>query len=137
MVLVTVGQDDPIHPICVFPQEGQIGKDEIHARHVRLGKHDPDVENEQPTFYFDACAISANFPETAKENNPDGVRRLSHAKATQATLMLQRRVLGLEGPWGADTDQRAAQGPAESPSKVLGWASVPILRIDRMQAACD
>ena len=72
MVLVAVGEDDPVDPVGVLPEVGEVRQHQVHARHVRVGEHDPDVEDEDPSVDLDARAVPTDLPETTEEHHPDG-----------------------------------------------------------------
>ena len=71
VVLVAVGQDDPVDPVGVLPQVGEVGQDQVDAGHVRVREHDPHVEDQDPPVDLDAGAVAADLPQAAEEDDPD------------------------------------------------------------------
>ena len=45
VVLVAVGDDAPLDPVGVLEQVREVGEDQVDAGHVRVGEHDPAVED--------------------------------------------------------------------------------------------
>jgi hypothetical protein len=46
VVLVPVGQDDTVDLVGMVTQVGELGQDQVDARHVGVGEHDPAVEDD-------------------------------------------------------------------------------------------
>ena len=65
VVLVTVGDEDGLHFIAVFPDVFVVGNDGVNAQHIVLREHNPGVDNENFVFVFNDGHILANFAETA------------------------------------------------------------------------
>ena len=74
MVLVAVGQDDPVHPVPTVLQVGELGQDQVDAGHVGFGEHDPAVEDDDPPLDLNAGTVAADLAQSAEEDDPDGPR---------------------------------------------------------------
>ena len=71
MVLVRVGEEDALHPIGVVAQVREVGKDEVDAGHVDVGKHDPAVDDEDAAVDFEAETVAPDLPEAAQKDDRD------------------------------------------------------------------
>ena len=71
MVLVAVGEDDPLDPLRVLPQVGEVGEDEVDAGHVGVGEHDPAVDEQDPVLDLDAGAVAPDLAEAAEKDDTD------------------------------------------------------------------
>ena len=74
VVLVAVGQDDPVHPVPTVLQVGELGQDQVDAGHVGFGEHDPAVEDDDPPLDLYAGTVAADLAQSAEEDDPDGLR---------------------------------------------------------------
>ena len=74
MVLVAVGEDDPVHPVLAVVEIRELGQDQVDARHVGVREHDPAVENEDAPVDLNAGAIPPDLPQPAEEDDPDRLR---------------------------------------------------------------
>ncbi len=81
VVLVAVGEHDPVDPVPAVVQVGEVGQDQVDAGHVGLGEHDPAVEDDDAALDLDAGAVAADLAEAAEEDDPD---RLWLASVSQA-----------------------------------------------------
>ena len=85
VVLVPVGEDDGVDPVGVLAEVGEVGQHQVDAGHVRIGEHDPDVEDEDPPVDLDAGAVPADLAQTAEEDDPhrSGPDEPSDSRATR------------------------------------------------------
>ena len=72
MVLVTVGQHDARHSMGVLAQEREVRQHEVDARHVGLGEHQADVDDDQLAVDLDTGAVATDLPEATEEDDSDG-----------------------------------------------------------------
>ncbi len=111
VVLVPVGQDDPVDAVGVLSQVGEVGEDQVHPRHVRVGEHDAHVEDEDAPVDLDAGAVPADLAETPEEDDPHrgapGPAALASAPA--AGRRLRRR------------PRRSGGGVCRGSGTLLGW----------------
>src|SRR4051794_35270417 len=71
MVLVRVGEQHGLDPIGVLTQVGEVREDQIDARHVGVGKHDPAVDDQDPAVNLEAEAVPADLAGPAEKYDPD------------------------------------------------------------------
>ena len=72
VVLVAVGEDDPVHLVLVLVQVGELGQHQVDAGHVGIGEHDPAVDDDDAALDLDTGAITADLAEPSEEDDPDG-----------------------------------------------------------------
>ena len=71
VVLVAVGEDDPVDPVGVLPQIGEVRQDQVDSGHVRIGEHDPQSRTSiRPSTSMQA-QLRPISPEAAEEDHPD------------------------------------------------------------------
>ena len=66
MVLVAVGQADGADLVAAFAQPGDIGDDVIDAEHVRLGKHQAAVDDDDVVAVLIGHHVHADFAQAAE-----------------------------------------------------------------------
>jgi hypothetical protein len=66
VVQVAVGHQDGAQQVFPLTQIVPVGQDIIHARHIRLGEHDPRVDDNDVAAILDAGHVLANFPQAAQ-----------------------------------------------------------------------
>ena len=71
MVLVAMGQKYPAHPVDLVAQIGNIGDDQIDAEHVRLGKHQAAVDDDDVLAILEDGHVQADLPEPAEGDEPE------------------------------------------------------------------
>ncbi|CAB4823436.1 unannotated protein [freshwater metagenome] len=69
VVLVAVGGHTANDPVRIVPEVGEVRQDEVDAVHVRVGEHEPEVDEEQLVVLLDDHAVAADLAETAQEGN--------------------------------------------------------------------
>ena len=72
MVLVPVSQHDARHPVGVLAKEGEVRQHEVDPRHIRLGEHQADVDDDQLAVDLDTGAVATDLPEATEEDDSDG-----------------------------------------------------------------
>ena len=81
VVLVPVGQDDPVDPVPAVVQVGELGQHQVDTGHVGVREHDAAVEDDDPAVDLYTGAVAADLPQTAKEDDADGLRLLAISQA--------------------------------------------------------
>ena len=71
VVLVRVGEEHALDAIGVLAEIGEVGEDEVDARHVGLGEHDPAVDDEDAVVDLEAEAVPPDLAEPAEEDDLD------------------------------------------------------------------
>ncbi len=77
VVLVAVGEDERLDPLGVLPQVGEIGQDQVDPVHVRVGKHQPTVDEHDRAAgivdraLLDRHAVATDLAEPAEEDDAD------------------------------------------------------------------
>src|SRR5450755_365270 len=104
VVLVPVGQDDAVDLVGVVTQVGELGQDQVDARHVGVGKHDAAVEDDDAPVDLDTGAVAPDLPEPAQEDDPDRFRSpfpspLCLPLLRQAADRYRRAGRPRPGPW--------------------------------------
>ncbi len=66
VVLVAVGEDDPVDLVGPLAEIGELGEHQIDPGHVGVGEHDPAVENDDATVDLDAGAVATDLTEPAR-----------------------------------------------------------------------
>ena len=61
VVLVSVSEHHRVHLVGALAQIGEIGENEIDARHVGIGEHDPAVEDDDPPVQLKAGAVATDL----------------------------------------------------------------------------
>jgi len=74
MVLVPVGEHDPVDVSRALAQEREVRQHQVHAGHLRIGEHHPAVEHDQAALLLDNRAVATYFPQPTQEGDPDRVR---------------------------------------------------------------
>ena len=82
MVFVRVGEEHAVDPIGVLPQVREVGEDEVDARHVGVGEHEPAVDDEDAVVDLEAEAVAADLPEPTEEDDPNVAHRRTHDPRT-------------------------------------------------------
>ena len=111
VVLVAVRGDDGDDPIGVLAQVREVGQHEVDAVHVRVGEHQPAVDEQdaavgavagRPSAELDRHAVATDLAETAEEDDPDGVgagrRAADRCCESGQPRAATRRVVDLGGP---------------------------------------
>ena len=62
----------PIDPVGVLPQPGEVREDEVDAEHLELGEHQAAVEQEELVLALEDHAVAADLAEAAEEGDGDG-----------------------------------------------------------------
>ena len=118
VILVRVREDDRLDAVCVFAQIREVRQDEIDARHVGIGKHDPAVDDQYATVDLEAEAIPAYLAEAAEEHDSDRhqARTLQRAAPQARRCSIgDRNVGGTEPePGTPDCKLRALRGAGTS-----------------------
>src|SRR5438094_581686 len=83
VVLMGVRQHDALDPFGVLAQVREVGEHEIDARHVRVGEHQPAVDDEDAALDLDAEAVAPDLAQPAEEDEPHFVAH--RADATDRT----------------------------------------------------
>ena len=71
MVLMSVGQKDTANAILVFLQIGNIGNDQINARHILVGKSHTAVDHDNILIALDRRYVFTDLTQAAKRNDAD------------------------------------------------------------------
>ena len=71
VVLVRVGEEHRLDPVGVLPEVREVGEDEVDARHVGLGEHDPAVDDQDAVVDLEAEAVAPDLTEPAEEDDLD------------------------------------------------------------------
>ena len=61
----------PSTRVGVLSQVGEVGQDQVDARHLDVGKHQAAVEDQDPSADLHAGAVAADLPQAAQEDDPD------------------------------------------------------------------
>ena len=75
VVLVAVGEHERLDALGVLPQVGEVGQDQIDPVHVRVGEHQPAVDEDDRAVgivggaLLDRHAVAADLAETAEEDD--------------------------------------------------------------------
>src|SRR5947207_7562867 len=110
-----VGGDAGDDAICVLLQIGEVGQDQVDARHLQVvGEHQPAVEQDDLPFHFDAGTVAPDLAEAPEEDDPYGIRQRSYrgwpGPSGHGPPSLRERV-----PWADGSHRRGAQARAASP----------------------
>ena len=133
VVLVPVGQDDPVDPIPAVVQVGELGQHQVDAGHVGVGEHDAAVEDDDPAVDLDAGAVATDLSQTAEEDDADGFGFLRSAKRRHRDHRLAQggqdlRRLGVQlGRGLAHRKPALADAQAQRPHGGLGRQGVGVL----------
>ena len=85
VVLVAVRQHERLDALGVLAQIGEVGQDQVDPVHVRVGKHQPAVDEDDRAVgvvdgaLLDGHAVAADLAEPTEEHDPD--RRCRAASA--------------------------------------------------------
>ena len=79
VIFVTMRGNTANNAAGVLTQPREIGKHEIDAMHVGIGKHQPTVDHQQLVVLFDDHAVAADLTETAEEVDLDWRSRIRFA----------------------------------------------------------
>ena len=79
VVLVRVGEERGLDPVGVLAQVGEVGEDEVDARHLGLGEHDAAVDDEDAVVDLEAEAVPPDLTEPAEEDDLD--RRMGSSRS--------------------------------------------------------
>ena len=71
LVLMAVGQEYPAHPVDLVAQIGDIGNDQVNAEHVRFGKHQAAVDDDDILAVLEGGHVQPDLPETAEGDEPE------------------------------------------------------------------
>jgi hypothetical protein len=71
VILMPMGEDDPVHLVGSLPQVGELGEDQVDPGHIGIGEHDPAVENDDAAVDLNTGTVAPDFPETSKKDNSD------------------------------------------------------------------
>ncbi len=74
MVLMAVGEDNPLNHLLVFQQIGDVGDDKIYAELVRAGKGEAAVDDEDLVAAADGGHVFADFADPAERDDLECVR---------------------------------------------------------------
>ncbi len=75
VVLVAVGEDERLDPLGVLPQVGEVGQDQVDPVHVRVGEHQPAVDEHDRAArivdgaLLDRHAVAADLAEPPEEHD--------------------------------------------------------------------
>ena len=69
VILVPMSRDAGLDAVGVFAQPCEVGKHQVDAVHVGVGKHEPAVDEQQAIVLLDDHAVAADFAEATEENN--------------------------------------------------------------------
>ena len=73
VVLVAVREHDAVDPVLAVVQVGELGQDQVDAGHVRVGEHDPAVEDDDAALDLDAGAVPADLARARPGRRPGPV----------------------------------------------------------------
>ena len=65
MIFVTMGEDDGFYAFSVASEISKIGNDQIHSRHVVVGKHEAHIHHQNGFFMLDGHHIQPDFSQTS------------------------------------------------------------------------
>ena len=81
VILMSVGQDRAVDAVGVVTQVREVRQDEIDARHIGVGKHQPHVDQHQPAVDLDGAAVATDLAEATEEDDAYGsVRSGAHRR---------------------------------------------------------
>ena len=69
VVFVTVGEDGTVDAVGIVSEIGEVGEDQIDARHVGIGEHQANVDEHEAPVYLDGTAVPTNLAEPAEEDH--------------------------------------------------------------------
>src|SRR5262249_4566221 len=70
VILVRVGEDDALDPVGVLAQVGEVRQDEVDAGHVRVGEHEPAIDDEDPILDFEAEEDATDLAQPPAKDEP-------------------------------------------------------------------
>ena len=76
VILVSVRQQDSADAVFVRFEIGDVGDDQIDARHIVIGKTESAIDDYHVVVVFHNRHVLADFPESAERNDPNLSRRL-------------------------------------------------------------
>ena len=92
VVLVAVRGDDGDDPRSVLAQVREVGQHEVDAVHVRVGEHQPAVDEQdaavgavagRPSAELDRHAVAPDLAEAAEEHHPHGVEGIGGRRGSR------------------------------------------------------
>ena len=72
VVLVPMGEHDPVDPLRVLPEIAEVREHQIDAGHVGVREHEAAVDDDDAPFDLDAKAVATDLPQSAQEDDADG-----------------------------------------------------------------
>ena len=107
VVLVAVREHASVDAVRVVAQVGEVGQDQVDARHLDVREHQPAVDQEQPVVDLDDRAVAPDLAESAEERDAYGS---GHGVYGWAGTCRDRR--GCRGALAEIVGRRAHRQPA-------------------------
>ena len=85
MVLVAVGDHAALEPVLVLDYVGEVGQDEVDAGHLRLGEHEPAVDQHGPAVHLEPGAVAPDLAQAAEEGDAHRGRPPAASRCPGAT----------------------------------------------------
>src|ERR1017187_6277093 len=111
MVLVPVGEHDPVDVVRALAEEGEIWQHQVDAGHLRIGEHHPAVENDKAACLLDDRAVAPDLSQPAQEGDSD---RFRHSRSSPRPELGAASAPSPICPAGGPPWARASPGQAPS-----------------------
>ena len=99
VVLVAVGEDDGADVLLVFNKVSDVGHNDVDAEQLRLGKHEPGVDDDDVVFPAEGEAVHAELAQPAEGDN------FQFLSLHPSGSMLPPAPPGITAPWSRSRSQ--------------------------------